>query len=43
MKELFDIFVKDYKNENFTRRDWVTGCAITAIIVLTVCLANLIQ
>lgn len=36
MKELYDIMMKDFQEENFTRKEWITYgvCAPLALILL---------
>lgn len=43
MKELINIFVKDYRMEGFTRREWMMGDAFCVAIVAVCLLAEIIN
>ena len=44
MKELYDIMMKDFKEENFTLKEWIIyGVVAPVALILLCCLAELIE
>lgn len=44
MKELYDIMMKDFKEENFTLKEWIIYGVVAPIAVILMCgIAELIE
>lgn len=44
MKELYDIMMKDFKQENFTLKEWIIYGVVAPIAVILMCgIAELIE
>lgn len=43
MKELINVFVKDYQTDGFTRREWIKGGVYTTAIVIICIVAEMIN